>query len=291
MQAKKINIKEILSFVKKDILVGGHLQSLGAVGIIISIYFVFDLRIHWILLISVYLITYNIYLYNHLKEARFDKLDDPEKHLHIDRFVRIRYWFVFIVPAIILILCISLNEICLSFLLLLLFLLGIFYTLYIKSLTSIVPFTKNIYVALAFSLSGFLILSTNNIRNNFLQLNDIFAYLITIFIFIFIMQLFLDFKDISGDKIRNLKTLPLIAPKRKYVILIIFNIVFFVSMICFFYFQIIPLTLIFTILIVPLNIFAYWLYNKYAVRRVFTYYPSIVLLWSVLAMLGKIIIN
>lgn len=115
---------------------------------------------------------------------------------------------------------------------------GILYTVAFKGVTRKIPFFKNIYTALTWSMGGtFFII--------FYYSLDITASFLLIFVFIFLRVLiniiFFDLKDIEADSKQSLKTLPAILGKRNSInFLYILNLFSFLPLWVGIYFKLLP---------------------------------------------------
>ena len=78
-------IKKILKAVWDEFIYGGHLTSLAAVGILVSVAIVFNQKINICLLIIGYTISQIIYFYDHYRGAEKDFLTNPERAEHIKK--------------------------------------------------------------------------------------------------------------------------------------------------------------------------------------------------------------
>ena len=93
-QRKSARYKKLLNSVLKEFIYGGHLISLGAVGIILTSAIVLGIRLSWQPLVIAYLITFVGLLYNRYKEQNSDFLTNPQ------RTARLKKYFHFIFPTI-----------------------------------------------------------------------------------------------------------------------------------------------------------------------------------------------
>ncbi|MCD6085393.1 UbiA family prenyltransferase [bacterium] len=208
-------IGKFFKFIWNEFIYGGHLQCLGFVGIVIIASDLFSLKINWTLLVFVYLIFYLIYIYNRFKEIQIDELTNPERVKHFkgyfSKIKKIFYFlFFFLIGALIYIR----NFPFLVFSLSLLFL-GLLYTPTLKNFTKKIIGFKNFYVALFFSVIVFSPFFYYFYPLDKRLLPSIFIFAIFVFLKALMMQVFLDCKDVEGDKKINLRTFPVVFGREK----------------------------------------------------------------------------
>jgi len=204
--------KEIIIFSKNEILYGGHLQCLSAISIAWMASFLMKIPAEWQMFAIIYLNTYIAYAYNRHQEIEDDSSDNIERTKHLKKYQKkIPFLVIGAFGLILLILLERANELTLCYALILL-ILGLIYTQWLKPGTRKIPLLKNISVATAFVLGVGLIFPYNSI--------DVFSFresasFIGSFIFlrILLMQIFLDLKDHQGDAARKLKTLVVLKGK------------------------------------------------------------------------------
>jgi len=198
-------LKKVFSYLISEILYNGHLQSLGAVSLVIFSAVLFDLPINIISLIILYLAFYIIYLYNRHKELNFDEEGNRERTRHLRRMDHFIPRIIFFLTLIILALLYFSANIASSIFVLLVIIFGFLYTDYFKKLTRYIFIFKNIYVSLVFALLVFYPYLFE--VGSFPEITWLYSAL---FIFIFfrslLMQIFLDLKDIVSDKAQRLRT-------------------------------------------------------------------------------------
>lgn len=206
-----------LSFLKKEILFNGHLQSLGAVSLVYlsSVYIYNKVPSIWLLLIT-YLLFQSIYFHDRYRDLDDDEETNSIRVKHIRKYAQF-IWIIiltFLVGAILLLLTMF-NFGGLVFFVIV-FLLGYFYPLYFKGLTKKIYLFKNIYVSGVHAVLVFFPLLATEVPS----VNFIFLCLFSIYIFIeaMIVQVLLDVKDVESDKRQGLLTLPVLIGAKKTIV-------------------------------------------------------------------------
>ncbi|MFA6096292.1 MAG: UbiA family prenyltransferase [Candidatus Paceibacterota bacterium] len=231
---KTINVSR---FFRDEFVYGGHLLSLGAVGIVASVMmlnnFYFDIKF----ITSVYLIAQTVYFYNRIKEYESDNISNPNRNMHLSKyrnyFLAIIIFYIIVTVAIL----ISFNDVVSSSAGLLLLFSGIMYSEYFKNKTRNYIGFKNYYVAFFWS---FLVLFTALYYHASLN-----ATILIFFIFVLLRWLinttFFDIKDIESDKQNNLKTIPVyFGKKRTLDMLSVINLISFFPLFIGIYFNLLP---------------------------------------------------
>ena len=203
--------KQIFVIIGNEFIYGGHLLSLGAIGIVFTSAILLDILISWDFLIVVYLITYVVYLYNRFREYEKDFLTNYNRTKHLVKYIK---YMPFIICCLVLIIiwilvCFGSQLGLISGLLLLLF--GLLYSTHFKEITKKIVGFKNFYVSFFWA---FLVIFLAFYY--FLPLN---LPVLLLFIFIFLRWLinttFFDIKDIKSDKEYKLNTIPVLYGKNK----------------------------------------------------------------------------
>jgi len=258
MNKNFLSIEKILTFIWREFIYGGHLQSLGAVSIVFISAFLCGLKVTWDCLFATYLLFYPLYLYNRFKEIHRDYLTNPQRTLHFKKYLK---WM----PKILWIAIFSLIVILLYFsniyafvfgLLLLIF--GLLYTVVFKDLTRKFFLFKNFYVSLFFAALipfFFLYYSYNFFDFKFTLL----FFGLFVFIKSFLMQVFFDVKDIESDKRENLLTLPVILGRENaFKFLYLFNLLVVIPFIIIgVIFKIAPYIFLVFLFSIPFNFLCY----------------------------------
>ncbi len=280
-------IKKVSKLIFNELIYGGHLQSLGAASIILVSALLLKLEITWDILFVSYLLVYPIYLHNRSKEINTDDLTNPQRTQHLKKYLKwtpIIFYFVIFILVGSLIYFTNLRALIFGLSLLIF---GLLYTLTFKKITKKILFLKNIYVSVFFALLPFFL-----IIYYFYPLTDsltIGVLVLSGFIFLkaFLMQTFLDIKDIESDKKEGLRTLPVIFGKEKTLtILYIFNPLITITVLIIFslYLNVFPKSILLLIFTVP---FCFYCYNL-AKQKYFGYVlqSGEFLLWSFLIFIG-----
>lgn len=287
-----MKIEKILKSIWNEFIYGGHLQLLGAASVVFISALLLKIKISWDILLISYLIFYPVYLYNRFKEIKIDYLTNPERTQHFRKYLKfIPAVLTFAVLILISGLVYFTNTKALIFSLFL-FVFGILYTIIFKRVTRKIYLFKNLYVsAFYFLLVFFPIIYYSYFSKTSLVIS---ALVLGIFIFFkaFIVQIFLDIKDIGSDRKEGLRTFPVMMGKEKtLIILSMFNFLITITVPIFFSFYLnifskLILMLIFTI---PFDFYCYSLAKK---EKYFGYIlqSGEFLLWLFLILMGKIIL-
>lgn len=207
-----INIKNVYTFLKKEILLTGHLMSIGS-GLLASMFVLMvspESKYNPLIALSIYLFVQPVYWMDRYIGIRKDSKGNPDRTKHTASYYeKIPYLSL---GYILLFSFITLKYLNLtSFIFgLLSVVLGCFYASFFKNITKYIIGFKNYFVALfyvLFVVYAFLYSS--------IDITALPAILIFFFVFIrsFIMQIFLDLKDIESDKEEKLKTFPVVIGK------------------------------------------------------------------------------
>jgi len=286
-----MRIKKIIKFACNELIYGGHIQSLGAVSIVFVSAILLRVRISWDILFIIYLMFYSFYLYNHFKEINVDYLTNPQRTQHLityKKFIPLIFYFTILIIFSGLIYFSNLWSLIFS---LLLFIFGILYTTVFKKLTKKIAFLKNIYVSVFFALLPFYLLIYYSYPLKYFLTS---AVLVLLFIFLkmFLIQIFLDIKDIESDKKEGLITFPIIFGREKTLkIALIANTLITIIIPIFFslYLNIFPRIALMIIFTVPLLFYCYDLAKK---QKYLAYIlqSGEFILWLILIIIGKIIL-
>lgn len=189
-----------------EFIYGGHLLSLGALGVVLTIMQLLHLPFNIFILLIPYLSSQVIYCYNHFREIRFDTDSNPERAKHINN--RKRMTELLLIAYVIGLVAILLTTNLPTILFVVSVVLGgILYTDYFKEkISKFITGSKNFYSAFFWALQIFLVPLFYESKLSYFYL---FFFLI-IFLTAFINSTFFDIKDIVSDKQRNLKTFPVV---------------------------------------------------------------------------------
>ena len=255
--------KKILKIFWQEFLFGGHLQCLGVVSIAYLSSLFFKIKTDLLFFLSVYLIFYSIYLNDRLSTLKIDEKTNFERSIylktHLWLFSKLRILSIFLILAL---LFLTQNLKFSIFGLILLFL-GWLYPIYFKNLSKKIIAFKNFYVAGFFSVIALMpiIYSPSSFQFSFLFPLTLFA--LFVFLKTFLMQVFLDLKDLQIDQVFGLKTLPSLFGKEKTLkFLKSANFFLTFSLVPFCLAKIFPLKALVLLFSFPFNLFSYHLASK-----------------------------
>ena len=285
-------MKKILKFIWDEFIYGGHLLPLGGAAIVLFSGILLNIKITWDCLLVSYLIFYIIYLYNYFKEIDIDCLTNPQRTRHIRiYFSKIHKIFYVIIFVIIGDLIYFSNVWALAFGVFLV-LLGWLYTISFKKITQKIIIFKNLFVSAVFALLVFfpIVYYSYPLTISLLSI----AFLIVVFVYskAFMMQVFLDVKDIESDKREKLLTLPVIFGKEKILNMLgIFSFLNTVPIILIlsFWLNVFPVSTLMLLLTVPFNLFCF-IQAKNQNYYSYILESSEFILWPILIIIGEIII-
>ncbi len=286
------SIKKIIRFLWKEFIYGGHLQSIGAAGVTFITVNLLKINYEWSIFLTSYLIFYTLYLYDRYKGLQTDKLTNPKRSEHFQRYYRFRsILLILVVIAAISSLAYFSNVKALIFgSALIIF--GLLYFSIFKKITKKVTSFKNIYVASFFALLVFLPFFYYSLPISRDLLLGMIALFVLVFLKAFLTQIFLDLKDIRTDKEEGLLTIPVqigtkktikVLKKSTIVVLLILPVTF--SLI----FDILPLTVLVLVATIP---FCFYCFNRAMEKNYIGYIlaGSEFILWAVLIKLVQIIL-
>lgn len=255
-----MRIRQILDSIWKEFIYGGHFQSLGAASIVFVSAILLKIQVTWDILLVTYLIFYPAYLYNRFKEIDIDYLTNTQRTEYLKTYINrapIILSLVIFIPIVSLIYFSNLQALIFGLLLLSF---GFLYTVIFKKFTRRIVFFKNFYVAVFFaSLVFFPIVYYSYPLTNSLLIS---VLIFTSFVFLktFMMQIFLDVKDIETDKKEGLLTFPVIFGKDKTLnILKIISILTTVPILLIFslYWNVFPKLVLVLFLTIPFNLYCF----------------------------------
>lgn len=288
-----MKMKNKLEFVYNEFIYGGHLQSLGASSIVYVSSVFLNIELKWSSLVAAYLLFYPLYLYNRWKEIEIDYATNPARTAHLREYIQIMpalFWLV--IAAIIIFLAYFGNSYSFVFGVILL-MLGLLYTTVFKSVTRKIFLFKNFYVASFFT---FLVLFTP-VFHSVPVSGRTFAAVIVLMIFVFLksfmMQIFLDLKDVESDRKQGLKTLGvMIGEEKVFKILPLMSIFSTAPIIIFFslYAHLFSNLILLLLLTIPFDFFSF----KIAQDKKYLGYileSGKFLLWAILILIGKAIMQ
>lgn len=286
-------IEKTLNSAWKEFIYGGHFQSLGAASIIFVSAVLLKVGITWDALAVAYLIFYPLYLYNRFKEIEIDYSTNPQRTKYLKTYIT-KVPIILSLVIFVLITCLIYfsSPKALIFGLLLVFF-GFLYTVIFKKFTRKIAFFKNFYVAAFFALlvSFLTVYYSYSLTRSLITATLIF----TVFVYLkaFMIQIFLDVKDIEGDKKEGLLTFPVIFGKEKTLnILKIISILTTAPILLMFsfYWNIFPKLSLILLLTIPFNFYCFNLaknqkYSGYILAS------GEFVLWSILIIIGKLLVQ
>ena len=283
-------LKEKLELIWKEFIFGGHLQCVGTLSIVLVAAILLGIKITWDCLIICYLLFYPMYLYNRFREIEIDSLTNPERTAYIRSYIsKTPIIIFFIVVALILLMLRFTNLTTTIFGLLLLFL-GLLYSEGVKKLTRFIPLFKNFYVAAFFAiLVIFPVLYYNFPLNSSALKLSLFLFFLLVLLKGIIMQIFLDIKDIEGDRQEGLKTLGVLFGREGAIkaiqvlnLFVVLPLIAICVLLRFF-----PLEFLSLILLVPLD---FYLLDSLKYKNYFTFIivSGIFLFWLIFISMAKI---
>ena len=285
-------MEKILKFIWNEFIYSGHLLSLGGSAIVLFSGILLNIKITLDCLLIVYLIVYIVYLYNRFKEIDIDCLTNPKRTKHIriyfSKIPKIFYVIIFVIIGEL----IYFSNIWTLVFGLFLLLFGWLYTVVFKKITQKIIIFKNLFVSAVFALLVFfpIVYYSYPLTISLLSI----AFLIAVFVYskAFMMQVFLDVKDIESDKREKLLTLPVIFEKEK--ILNVLGIFSFLNtapiiLILSFWLNVFPVSTLMLLLTIPFNLFCF-IQAKNQNYYSYILESSEFILWPILIIIGEIII-
>lgn len=285
----KLSFKRVTREIWDEFVYGSHLVALGDVLALYVLSLILNIDITISFFIVVYLSILAINFFNRYKDIDQDNLTNSERSTSISKYFKFMPYimgFLFLVSVFITALCAPFNALIFM---LFLFGLGIFYSIYLKSVTRKVIGFKNFMTALPYAL---LVIFLSLFYNASIELSTI---LITTFYFIriFINTTFFDIKDIKSDKSEGLRTLPVVFGENKTkIILTYLNIFSIIPIIIGIYWKILPFYSI--ALIVTVFYSFIYLEKRKLFKKQTTLYNVVVdgefIFWLPYILIGKILL-
>ncbi|RLI97349.1 MAG: hypothetical protein DRP00_04090 [Candidatus Aenigmatarchaeota archaeon] len=263
---------KLLKLFWDEFIYGGHLLSLGAASIVFTTAILLNITITWDALFVTYLGAHTVYLYNRLREVRYDALTNPRRTKHILRYLKyIPYIILFLVSlaaAIVLFFgkfLVAVFGVCLV-------LSGFIYTDIIKPRVKGIIALKNLYIAFFWAcLTIFLALYYSYPLN---------VSLIAIFLFVylrfFISTVFFDIKDVETDMKEKVPTLPCkIGIEKTLITLYLLTLLSVVFIALNVYFGILPKSSLLLLFTVPYTLFYLEAGRRRALSKDMLYYTVV----------------
>jgi 4-hydroxybenzoate polyprenyltransferase len=197
---------KFVEFVKYEFLFNGHLQAVGASGIVYITYELLYAVVNAKVLISVYLVFQFIYFFDRYYGYKADATTNPERSLHIGKYLSIYPVLMILYLTLALAITVIYRDLNLLLFVLLVAIFGVLYPIYFKQLTKKIFMFKNFYVSLVFTVMpeyfGILYLG-GSVDSLVLTMFTFYVFIESVF-----SQIMLDCKDVANDNQKGLKTLP-----------------------------------------------------------------------------------
>ncbi len=242
-----------ISFIWKEFIYGGHLQSIGISSIVMISSILLRIQITWDCLFIAYLMFYPLYLYNRFKEIEIDYLTNPQRTDHLKAYLNIMPTILLLAILTLAVTLVYFSNSSTSIFTLLLVILGIMYTIIFKRITKRIALFKDFYVAAFFASMVFF---PTLYYNHELTLSA-FVFAGFTYLKALTMQILLDVKDIKTDLKQGLLTFPIVLGKEKTLrVLKIANVIITLAIITIsYYFNIFPKVIMTLILVIPFNFY------------------------------------
>lgn len=209
-----------LAAIFEEFVYGGHLLSIGASAIVLTVSILVDKPISLPLMLIAYLVTQIVYMADHRRDLDDGAINNLERSKHLRRIDKIYSRLIIGYIAILTILLVFFSNIHTVVFVSFLGLLGFFYP---KNITRSIVGFKNFYVASLWAISSVVLPYVYFSIN----IDTLFYY---VFSFVLLRWLinttFFDLKDINGDRKEGLKTFPVtIGAKNTLLMLSVYNII------------------------------------------------------------------
>ena len=252
-------MKNIFKFLSKEILIGGHILSIGGVCVSFAFMYILGLEIDYVIAFSIYFFGQPIFFIDRYVDLRNDGISNKNRTDHTKRYYK------FIPLIVVLYLLIFIAGMIISgkyFLLLLgffLFVIGSLYGSVFKPLTKYIPMFKNIFVSLFWALFGFYTVFG---YENAMIGESFILFFFYVFFRTLAIQTFFDIRDIEGDRLVKLKTAPLLFGKRNTLIMLsLINLITSLLLVCGLTYGMFESNILF--LIFPVILFQYIIFKSF----------------------------
>ncbi len=242
-----------LIFIWKELIYGGHFQSIGVSSIVMVSSVLLKIQITWDSLFIAYLMFYPLYLYNRFKEIEIDYLTNPQRTDHLKAYLNIMPTILLLTILTLAVALIYFTNSLTSIFALFLVIFGIMYTILFKGITSKIILFKDFYVATFFASMVFFPIFYYNYEPTL----STFIFAGFTYLKALTMQILLDVKDIETDLKQGLLTFPIVLGKEKTLrILKIANVIIILAIITIsYYFNIFPKAIMALLLVIPFNFY------------------------------------
>jgi 4-hydroxybenzoate polyprenyltransferase len=201
-------------FFANEFLYNGHLQSLGATGIVyISSQFIAEKSPSFDLLIIVYFIFQFIFMNDRYKDISLDSATNAQRTMHLRKYLNKIPTVLGIFLLVVLILNLYFSTIHSLIFSLTIMLLGFLYPIYFKDLTKKIYLLKNFYVSSVFAILVYFPLVYYSAKLT--ETKTFLIFLAFVFIESLINQIALDLKDLVADRKLKFLTLPVVLGREK----------------------------------------------------------------------------
>ena len=274
----------------KEFTHNGHLQSLGAAGLLWMSSVLLKTSVSFEILLITYLVFYAIYLYNRLRETGKDNIDSPERTTYIREHKTILWTILATVTIVSAGITIYLNTMPGMIFVAAMLCFGILYTEVFKELTQKLPMLKNITIAFIFAMLVFV--------PGFYYAEHVSLFpALLLFIFVFgkvlLSEIFLDVRDTQGDGERGLNTLPALWSREVTLKFLVLATLAFTPVIPLVFTLLIPffgLSMLALLFIIPVNLLSYLMARK-GDRRAYFIGDGELLISSALLLIGTYIFS
>jgi 4-hydroxybenzoate polyprenyltransferase len=207
-------LQSALVFAKHEILYAGHLQSIGVVGIVLTVASLSGTPMTFFMLLVPYLLLQAIYYYDRYRDLEMDITTNATRTQHLQKYQNIIPLLiaVFLVMAIFFILVFS-NIATLIFSVAVIAF-GLLYPRVFKQITKTIPLFKNVYVSFVFAL---FVLFPFVYMSEKILITDIGPLFMFVLAEGIIMQMILDIKDVTSDQKRQIRTLPIMIKEKSTI--------------------------------------------------------------------------
>lgn len=212
----KIGLRKKFSKISQSLVYGGHLLSLGASSISLTVMLLWNQRISVLILAVAYLISQVVYSYNHVREMKNDSISNPERvaFLHKSKVIHCLLLSFYIV---LLLVSLVFTNLFTALVALFIVLAGISYTeVFKRTLSRKLLGFKNYYTSFFWSLLVLLTFSYYSFRVEPVGL----IMMIYVFLRLLLNTIFFDIKDEESDSQEGLITFPVLMGRKKVILLV-----------------------------------------------------------------------
>ncbi|MCK4520728.1 UbiA family prenyltransferase [Candidatus Parcubacteria bacterium] len=283
-------IEKILKFIWNEFIYTGHFLSLGAVSIVFTSAILLGIKITWDCLLVVYLGIHSAYLFNRYKELKIDLSTNPERTLYLQKHIKYIPFIISFYALLMTVILVFFNKTSVIIFGLVLFLIGLLYSIFLKECTKKIIGFKNYFVSLMWTLLIIFLAFYY-----FYPLN-LTLILILIFVYLrcFMDTNFYDIKDIESDKKENLLTLAIVFGRKGLLrFLNLINVIALLPIILGVYLELFPMFSLILLFVIPIT---FYLLKKLEIEKINIAYLSEIAIgtekisWSFLVLFGKFLL-